>query len=525
MPAFALAPLDYLAVGAYLVVIVGIGFWVARATATSEEYFLAGRSLTWPLIGFSFFASNISSSSLIGLAGAAYDSGIAVYSYEWFAIVVLVLFVVVFLPLYLRARIYTIPEYLERRFSAGTRLVVSGLSIVGNVLLEIAGALYAGALVLGLLYPDVPLGWIVLALALVAGAYTVAGGLKAVVYTDALQAVLLLGGACFVAVEVARQVGSWEAVEAATTPAMRRLIQPADDPTLPWPGLLTGLPLLGIYYWCNNQYIVQRALGARSLDEGRWGALFAGALKLPVLFVMVLPGLFARVLYPDLPQADAVFPTLLFDLLPVGLRGLVLVALIAALMSSLDSTLHAVSTLVTMDFARKLRPAATDRQLVRTGRVVTLVVMGLGVAWAPQILRFPSLWQYLQAVLAYLTPPIVACFLGGALWRRANAPGALAALLGGEVVGVAVGLLLFTGVIEMHFLYVAALLFVWSTGLLVGVSLATAPPPARTGALVWSRSLWRAETAALAARPAWKNYRVQAALLLVLTAVVVAAFF
>lgn len=526
MPAFTLTPLDYWMVAIYLVVIVAIGFWVARQTQTTEDYFLAGRSLTWPIIGFSLFASNISSSSLIGLAGAAYDWGIGVYSYEWFAVVVLVLFVVVFLPIYLRGRIYTIPEYLERRYNATTRLTMSGLSIVGNVLLEIAGALYAGALVIQLLYPDLSLTVIIVVLALLAGLYTVAGGLKAVVYTDTLQAVLLLGGACFVAFEAFQRVGSWAAVEAVTTPEMRGLILPMGDPNLPWLGLVTGLPLLGIYYWCSNQYMVQRALGARTLDDGRWGALFAGLLKLPVLFIMVMPGLFARVLYPDITRADAVFPTLLFDLLPAGIRGLVLIALIAALMSSLDSTLNAVSTLVTMDFVRKFRPRISDRQLVRVGRWATVIVMILGTLWAPQIVEFPSLWQYLQAVLAYITPPIVACFLLGVFWKRANAPGATAALLGGEAVGMTVGLLLAFGVFELHFLYVAAWLFVLSVGIHVVVSLQTpAPEPEQVEALVWTRATWEAETAALAGKPWYANYRIQSAILLVLTGIIVGIYF
>ena len=517
MRPFELAPADLLIMGAYLGGVLALGVWVARRHSTAEDYFLAGRSLTWPLIGASLFASNISSSSFIGLTGAAYGTGIAVYNYEWFAVVALVLFVVVFLPLYLRARVYSLPEYLERRFDGRVRLYVSGVSVLFSVLLEAAGALYGGALVVQLLYPDVPLWVSVLLLGVFTGLYTTVGGLKSVVYTDAVQALVLLGGALAVSVEVLTRV-PWSAVVAATPEASRHLVQPLEDATLPWLGLATGLPLLGVYYWCSNQYVVQRALGARSLEHGRLGALLAGLLKVPLLFLLVLPGLYARLLYPELPRADLAFPTLLFDLLPVGLRGAVLMALVAALMSSLDSTLNAAATLVTMDFVRRLRPEASGETLVRIGRWTTVAVVALGVGWAPQIGRFPSLWQYLQAVLAYVTPPIAACFLFGALWRRANAPGAVAALGTGLV--LALGLLV--GPLHLHFLYAAAWLFAMSAAALVAVSLLTPAPPDAVAPLVWSRALLAAADGGAA--PWYRDYRVYAGALLALTAATVWVF-
>ena len=435
MPTFRLETADLLVMAAYVVGVVGFGFWASRRQGTAEDYFLAGRSLTWPLIGASLFASNISSSSFIGLSGDAYRSGISVYNYEWFAAVALVLFAVVFLPLYLRAQVYTLPEYLGLRFDGRVRLYVSAAGIVSNVMLEAAGALYGGALVVRLLYPDVPLWAAVLALGLFTGLYTATGGLKAVVYTDAVQALVVMAGGVAVAVAVMGQV-EWAEVAARTPDAARHLVQPIGSESVPWPALLTGLPLLGIYYWCSNQYVVQRALGARSLADGRRGALLAGLFKLPLLFVVVLPGLYARVLYPDLARADLVFPTMIFDLLPVGIRGAVLVALLAALMSSLDSTLNSASTLVTMDFVRRARPHLASAALLRVGRWATAAVLLLGVLWAPQVDRFPSLWQYLQTTLAYLTPPIAACFLFGALWKRANTTGAIASLSVGLVLAV-----------------------------------------------------------------------------------------
>ncbi|MDA1333502.1 MAG: sodium transporter, partial [Bacteroidetes bacterium] len=250
MTSFTLDLIDVIVIGIYLLVIIGIGLWVSRRTDTEEDYFLAGRSLTWPLIGLSLFASNVSSSTLIGLAGDAYTTGIAVFNYEWFAVVVLIFFVVFFLPFYLRTKIYTLPEFLERRFDQRSRFYMSGITITGNVLLETAGALYAGGIVVQLVLPDVPLWQITSVLALLAGAYTIKGGLRAVVYTDAIQAILLIFGSTLIAWLAWDKVGSWDAVRAVTTDRELSLIQPLDDPSLPWLGLITGLPLLGIYFWC-----------------------------------------------------------------------------------------------------------------------------------------------------------------------------------------------------------------------------------------------------------------------------------
>lgn len=521
MPQFELTALDLSTIVAYVAVIIAVGFVAARKTSTTEEYFLAGRSLTWPLIGLSLFASNISSSTLIGLAGAAYATGISVYNYEWFAAVVLVLFLIFFLPIYLRTRIYTMPEFLERRFDARSRLYVSSVTVVGNILLETAGALYAGALVVQLVYPQVPLWQTVVVLAVLSGLYTAAGGLKAVVYTDAIQAVLLVVGATAVSALAYMKVGSWSAVTEAFTERELSLIQPLDDPTLPWLGLVTGLPLLGVYYWCSNQYIVQRALGARDLDQGRYGALLAGFLKIPVLFIMVLPGTFARLLYPNLERADMVFPTLVFDLLPAGFRGIVIVALVAAIMSSIDSTLNAVSTLVTMDFVKKLKPHLANRRLVFIGRLATVVVMILGAIWAPQIARFPSLWQYLQGVLAYITPPVVACFIVGIFWRRASGTAAFSALLVGMVAAL---ILVFSGA-PIHFLYVAGILFLLSVLTIVLVSLAgTSAPPADVDDLVWTWDRLTDSMKPAAATRWYKNHLLISILLLAATAAVVIAF-
>lgn len=523
MPDFQLTALDFSTVGIYVVFIVGLGLYLARKMGSPDDYFLAGRSLTWWLIGFSLFASNMSTSSLIGMSGEGYFRGVAVYNYEWMAAVVMVLFAVFLLPLYLNARLFTMPEFLERRFSANSRYYFSFLTIIMNIVIDTAGGLFAAAMVVKTIYPDFPMIWSVIILAILAGLYTIAGGLKAVVYTDAVQAVLLIIGACAVSYLAWQKVGSWEAVQEVTTPEMLTIIQPADDPFMPWPGIFTGVFLLGFYFWCMNQFMVQRTLGAKDLNHARWGALFAGALKLPIIFIMVLPGTFARVLYPEtaMERPDMVFPTLMFDLLPVGVRGAILTALLAAIMSSVDSTLNSASTLLTMDFLRKLKPNATGRDFVRYGRIFAFVFMVLAAAWTPQILNFPTLWDYLQKMLAYLSPPIVTCFLVGILWARANGAGAFAALIGGHVCALVLFLAetLIDG-FSIPFLYLPPILLAVSGVIMVVVSLATAPPdPERIANFVWSKRLWKEDSAQLAAMPWWQNYRYQALALLVVLAV------
>lgn len=546
MPEFRLEALDLAMVGIYIVFIVSLGFYLARRTGTAEDYFLAGRSLTWWLIGLSLFASNVSSSTFVGLSSAAFSSGISVYNYEWMAALVLILFLVFFLPFYLKTRVYTLPEFLETRFDRRARYYFSALQILMNVAIDAAAALYAGALVVQILYPEIPLWQSVAVLGVLAGLYTVAGGLRAVVYTDAVQAVLLLIGACIVAVLSFRAVGgSWSTVTANVPAADLSIVRPASDATLPWPGLVTGVFLLGFYFWGANQFMVQRALGAKNLNHGRGGALFAGLLKLPIIFIVVLPGIFGRLLYPadrfpDLAaNPDLIFPTLMFDLLPTGVRGLIITALLAAIMSSLDSILNSASTLVTMDFVRTIKPTASNHALVVIGRIVTFTFMALAILWAPQIASFPNIWTYLQQMLAYLSPPIVACFIAGIFWKRATAKGAFAALLAGHIAAAALFALALADVIivqsqtltaselemaergtpVLHFLYVAPILFVASLITLIAVSLGTrAPDAAHTQGLTWSPHDLAEEARALSGVPFYLDYRYMAGALLLLIA-------
>lgn len=523
---FTLELIDIFILIAYLGFILWRGFSYAKTHENAVDYFLAGRSLVWWLVGLSLFASNMSSSSLIGLAGSGYETGISVYSYEWMAAIVLIIFAVFFLPFYLKSKVYTMPEFLEKRYDSKARYYFSALTIIGNIGIDTAATLYAGALVIQIIFPQIELWQSILALTILSGLYTIAGGLKAVVFTDAFQAVILVIGSIIISILAFIKVGSWDAVFNVTPLEHFSIIQPANDEFLPWPGLLTGVLLLGFYFWATNQFIVQRALGAKDKKHGQWGSLFAGLLKLTVLFIMVFPGIFARVLYPEIEKANLVYPTLLFDLLPPGVLGLVLAGLLAAMMSSIDSALNSASTLVTMDFVNKLKPNISSEGLMWTGRGVTFLFMILSAIWAPKIDKFPTLWEYLQSALSYIAPPIVALFAVGVFWKRANHQGALAAIITG-ILGsvfflVAANTTLFA---EIHFLYTAGILFVICSISLIVVSLLTPPPSEdKVKDITWSGNVYRKETLELKSLPFYKNYRVQAVILMILLVVILIIF-
>lgn len=519
-----MATLDWVVVVAYMVGIIALGLYSSRGQNDATDYFLASRSATWPTIGLALIGSNISATTLIGLAGAAYTIGISVFNYEWMASVILAVYCIFFLPAVLRSQVYTMPEFLERRFSPSIRLYFSGLTIFLNIVVDTAGTLFGGAILFKLLFPTLALWQIASVLAVAAGIYTAVGGLRAVMVTEVVQTILLLGASVFIAYFAFDKAGGWDQVMAQVDPEKLSLIRPIGDPGVPWIGLLTGVPLLGFYFWCTNQFMAQRVMSAKTLEHGRWGSLFAGLLKLPILFLMVLPGTAAILIYPDLPSGDMVYPKMIFDLLPVGVVGIVIAGFLAAIMSSIASTFNSASTLVTMDFARKFAPDLSQKSLVTIGRVTTLVLMVLAIAWIPMIERYASsLWQYIQAVLAYTAPPIIALFVLGLFWRRANATGARIGLIIGTLTGAA----LFVSVainkwIDIHFLTSAALIFVVALiATWAGSLLAPAPDQQAVETLMWHKADYDAETVELAAKPLWQNYRFQALALLAITAVLV----
>lgn len=526
MPDFNLTVVDLSIVIAYIIGVLILGFWIGKRHEGAEDYFLAGRNLTWPLIGFSLFASNISSNTLIGLTGSGYadGAGFSVFSYEWMAVVVLIIFAVFFLPFYLRNRIFTIPEYLERRYDYRARAYASFIAIVLNVFVDIAATLYAGGLVIQLIFPSIPLWLVITGLAVIAGIYTITGGLSAVVITDAIQAVILIIGSCIITWFAWEQSGGMAEVMKTTDPSHFDIIKPATDEELPWPGLITGVFLLGFYFWGTNQYITQRALAAKSTIEGQWGAMFAGFLKLLILFIMIMPGAFARVLYPGITEVDTVYPTMMFDLLPIGILGLVLAGLIAAMMSSIDSGLNSVSTLVTMDFYQKIHPEKDQEELMGIGRWITTIVMIIAVLWAPQIQNFEKLWDYLQYVLSWFSPPIIALFAVGLFWRRANKTGALWSIVVGAFMTIfAISFNANEQLID--FLYMTGIHFaVCVIANIIGSLLTEAPDPDTVERTVWKPSGFKEETEELKLRPWYKNYRYQGAGLVAIVIVILLYF-
>lgn len=510
----ALSNADYIVIGCYLALVLAIGVMAARRTHTGEDLFLAGRRLGWLPIGFSLFASNISSTTLVGLMGAAYAWGIAVSNYEWMAAFILVFFAIFVIPQYLNAGIVTVPEFLERRFDRRSRVYFSGLSLFSNIVVDTAGTLFAGTVVLQVFFPDLDPLTAAMGLALFAGLYTAAGGLAAVVYTDVLQAVVLLVSSCLVAYLSFAQIDfSWSTLTTSVPEQSLSLMLPLDDTDLPWLGTLVGVPILGFYFWCTNQFIVQRVLGAKSIEHARWGALLAGFLKLPVLYIMVLPGLMAGVFLPGLDKPDAVFPTLITTLLPAGLTGLALAGLLAAIMSSIDSTLNSASALLTMDFIRPEKRGWSPKRIAWTGRLFIIIFMLVAAGLSPLIANFSGLFHYLQSALAYLVPPVAVVFFMGLFWQRATALGAFATLLGGHLISAILFVSSMLELMSLHFTLVAGLLTLISAVIFYLVSPLGEPATAeQIRRFTFHPASWRTQ----AGLAWWQDYRLYALIVTIL---------
>ena len=486
--------LDWIVVGGYFCLVFGIAILAGlRRTdpKASSDYFLAGRNVGWFVIGASLFASNIGSEHLVGLAGTGAASGVAVAQFEILAGIILLLLGWFFVPFYLRSGVFTMPEFLERRYSSGPRLYLAGISIVGYVLTRISVTIAAGGIVFTTLMGiNFWTGAIIVVVA--TGIYTVWGGLRAVLYTDLVQMFVLLGGAIAVTIIGLQQVGGWDALQISAGSEYFDLWKPMSHPDFPWTGILFGAPILGVWYWCTDQFIVQRVLSAKDQTNARRGTIFAAFLKQLPLFLFVLPGVIAYVLATSgnlqLEKPDQALPALANALLPAGLRGLVAAGLLAALMSSLSSVFNSCSTLFTIDIYKRFHKEVSERSLVTVGRIATLMLVGLGLLWTPFMdLVSGQLFTYIQSVQAYISPPIAAVFLVGILWKRANARGAVAALATGFVLGIArlvlemnktdlSGILL--TIADINFLHFAILLFILSVIALIGGSLSGSVPAA-----------------------------------------------
>lgn len=504
--------IDITVIAVYFVIVLLIGFWVARRTKSGEDLFLGGRTLTWGVIGLSLFASNISSTTIIGLTGAAYSSGIVQSVYEWISGIPLIIAAFVFVPMYLNSRITTIPEFLAKRFDRRSQVFFSVVTIFTTIIVETAGGLYAGAIVLKTFFPDLIIWQTCLVLALVAGLYTAMGGLKAVVYTDTLQAIVLIIGSSILTYILFDKIDfSLDKMLASAPDGHFSIIRPLDDETLPWPGLFLGVPLLGFWYWSTNQYIVQRVLGAKNVKHARWGVILGGFLKLIPLFIMVIPGAMAISIYSGIDNPDMVYPTIVLEALPVGLVGLVLAGLISAIMSSVDSTLNSSSTLIVIDFIKPKQPDITPKKVAYYGRLSTLILMVIAALWAPMIENFGGIWVYLQQMYTIFVPPIVVLFLVGAFYKKGNGHGAYWTLVLGTLLGILLFVLGQLDLWSIHFTINAGIVVLVSAIIFVLFSKYGTPPAAEVVKnFTFNRSLINQDNQGLA----WyQDYRMWAILL------------
>jgi SSS family solute:Na+ symporter len=497
-----LAGWDYAVLLLYFLILIGVAFRVSwHRNRDAKDYFLAGRHVGWFVIGASIFASNIGSEHVVGLAGTGFESGTPMAHYELHAWIVLLLGWL-FLPFYLRSGVFTTPEFLEKRFDARSRWFLSLFSLVAYVLTKVSVTIYAGGIVVSELM-GIPFWYGALGIVLFTGAYTVIGGLRAVVYTEALQTVVMILGSGLITWLGLREVGGWSELRATVTtvsPDHFNMWRSMNDPAFPWTGLLFGGTIVGIWYWCTDQYIVQRTLTANNITIGRRGAIFGAYLKLLPILIFLVPGIIALALTIQDPatyqvaQADRAFPMLVTTLLPTGLKGLVAAGLMAALMSSLATVFNSASTIFTMDIYQKLKPGHSDLDFIRVGRIATAVIVVLGIVWIPVMGQIGGgvMYQYLQNVQSYIAPPVTTVFLLGILWKRVNAQAAITTLLAGlamlvlrlgseiyyqaEIVaGTPVDSLLFAFA-TVNFSHMAIFLFLFSVALCIGVTLATAPP-------------------------------------------------
>lgn len=426
----ALTTFDIVAFVGFLAFVITISLYASRKEETSEDYFLAGRNLSWWLIGFSLIASNISTEHFVGMAGRGFELGLAIASYEWMAAVTLVLVALVFLPKFLRSGIYTIPEYLEYRYNSTARSVMAGFMMVAYIFVALASVLYSGALALKSIFNIglVPGIWLI---GVLAGVYTIYGGLKAVVWSDLIQGIALMLGGVLVTILAFNAIGGFGGLTEASTAKLHTVL-PWNHPEMPWVAVfIGGLWIPNIFYWGLNQFITQRTLGAKSLAEGQKGILFAAGMKLLIPFIIVFPGIIAFQLYgTQIPEADQAYPYLIKTLLPVGLRGIMFSALFGAVMSSLDSMLNSASTIFTIDlYKRHWKKDASSKSLVKMGRIMTGVFVVIGCLWAPTIASFGSVFQYIQKIWGFLSPGIVAAFVFGIVVKKAPPIAATGAMI------------------------------------------------------------------------------------------------
>ena len=497
-----LETLDWIVLSIYFLALIAVAVWVVlQKNKNTEDYFLAGRNVGWFVIGASIFASNIGSEHVVGLAGTGFESGTPMAHYELHAWIVLLLGWL-FLPFYIRSGAFTMPEFLEKRFDSRSRWFLSVFSLLAYVLTKVSVTIYAGGIVVSELL-GIPFWYGAIGVVVFTGIYTVIGGMKAVIYTETLQTIVLILGSIVITYLGLQEVGGWNQLQdtvRAVSPDHFNMWRPMSDPDFPWTGLLIGGTIVGIWYWCTDQYIVQRTLAAHNLKIGRRGAIFGAYLKLLPILIFLIPGIIAFALSIQDPEvfsiekADRAFPMLVKTLLPVGLKGLVAGGLMAALMSSLASVFNSCSTIFTIDIYKKLNPKKSERDLLTTGKIATTFIVILGIVWIPIMERIGGgvMYQYLQNVQSYIAPPVTAVFLLGIIWKRVNAQAAISTLIAGLILlvlrlsseiyyqaDISAGTVhdnLLYGFATINFAHMAIFMFLFSVALCISVSLATSHP-------------------------------------------------
>ena len=498
--------IDWVVLGLYFLALVAVAVWVLlQKNNNTEDYFLAGRNVGWFVIGASIFASNIGSEHVVGLAGTGFESGTPMAHYELHAWIVLLLGWL-FLPFYIRSGAFTMPEFLEKRFDSRSRWFLSLFSLVAYVLTKVSVTIYAGGIVVSELLA-IPFWYGAIGIVIFTGIYTVIGGMKAVIYTETLQTVVLILGSVIITYLGLQEVGGWSELRATVTvvsPGHFNMWRPMSDTQFPWTGLLIGGTIVGIWYWCTDQYIVQRTLAANNIKIGRRGAIFGAYLKLLPILIFLVPGIIAFALSIQNPEvfsvdkADRAFPMLVKTLLPVGLKGLVAGGLMAALMSSLASVFNSCSTIFTIDIYKKLKPEKSEASLLVTAKIATSFIVILGIIWIPIMEKIGGgvMYQYLQNVQSYIAPPVTAVFLLGIIWKRVNSKAAITTLMSGFLLlalrlgseiyfqpqiakNEVVSHVLYDFAI-INFSHMAIFMFVFSVILCITISLLTTAPDYKT---------------------------------------------
>jgi SSS family solute:Na+ symporter len=524
--------LDLIVIVVYFIGIVGIGVWAGRKRSNhrgSDSYFRAGGTLTWPMIGLTLFSTNISTIHMVGFAGEGYRTGLAYGNFEWMAPFLLIVLALFFAPFYLKSQIATLPDFLEKRYCSTCRNLLAGLSIVSAVFIHIGFTLYTGALVIKTLF-GIPIMTSIVASAVLTGIYTVFGGLLAVVVTGALQTIILLAGSIILTLVAIVKIGGWYGLVEHVDAVKLTMFRPADDPAnLPWYSVFLGYPVIGLWYWCADQTIVQRVLGARDSNHARMGALFAGFLKILPVFIFFLPGTIYLALenrgdVARLSTPDDCFSMAIQSLLPAGGAGLMAAALLAALMSTVSGALNSIATLVSYDLYKQWKPNSSDRKLVMVGQIATVVCMVIAIFWSKYIGRFESVYKGCVDLICYIAPPITTVFLFGVFWKKASGKAATWTMVIGSALGLGVFIIDWNdyfnwsmpGLLAGFYLFCACSLVMWTISLIC--------PHRHTEESL--RLVWENPAAALKDKgwPALGNYKFLSLLLFIVMAVLYVIF-